>query len=113
MTRRERGITRLAGRVGMRGGRRGGGRRSLGPRARLVSPSTPLGADRACRCSIPRGRSPRGEPFEPVRSSPFCPSAARSPFSFFFFFATVRIVREFEERWSNNHRHRDGDSWEA
>lgn len=35
----------------MRGGRRGGGRRSLGSRARLVSPSTPLGADRACRCS--------------------------------------------------------------
>lgn len=28
------------------------------------------------------------------------------------FFPTVRFVRE-SERWSNHHRHRNGDSWET
>ena len=51
VTRRERGITRLSKQWGCATSVGGGGRRSLVPRARLVSPSTPLKADRACRCS--------------------------------------------------------------
>lgn len=47
MTRRERGITRPVPVVGMRALLDGGGRRSLVPLARLVSPSTPLYADRS------------------------------------------------------------------